>query len=115
MLLAQKSYGEGALALELYCARLVDVQRTGDAQAVAGAGAFALITGAGPIGLLTAAVCKAKGLTVAISEPSSLRRSRAAETGVADRILTEGQRIGVIITGGNVDLDRLPWTNGDAQ
>jgi len=38
MLLAQKSYGEGALALELYCARLVDVQRTGDAQAVAEAG-----------------------------------------------------------------------------
>ena len=33
MLLAQKSYGEGALALELYCARLVDAQRTGDAQA----------------------------------------------------------------------------------
>jgi butyryl-CoA dehydrogenase len=38
MLLAQKSYGEGALALELYCARLVDVLRTGDAQAVAEAG-----------------------------------------------------------------------------
>ncbi|MDB5847025.1 MAG: acyl-CoA dehydrogenase, partial [Rhodoferax sp.] len=33
MLLAQKAYGEGALALELYCARLVDEQRTGDAQA----------------------------------------------------------------------------------
>jgi alkylation response protein AidB-like acyl-CoA dehydrogenase len=29
MLLAQKSYCEGALALELYCARLVDEQRTG--------------------------------------------------------------------------------------
>ncbi|CAM3712967.1 acyl-CoA dehydrogenase [Paracidovorax anthurii] len=29
MLLAQKSYGEGALALNLYCARLVDEQRTG--------------------------------------------------------------------------------------
>ncbi len=28
MLLAQKSYGEGALALNLYCARLVDEQRT---------------------------------------------------------------------------------------
>ncbi len=33
MLLAQKSYCEGALALELYCARLVDTQKTGDAQA----------------------------------------------------------------------------------
>ncbi len=32
MLLAQKSYGEGALALELYCARLVDEQHTGSAQ-----------------------------------------------------------------------------------
>src|SRR3954451_21402781 len=29
MLLAQKSYGEGALALMLYCARLVDEQHTG--------------------------------------------------------------------------------------
>ena len=33
MLLAQKAYGEGALALELYCARLVDEQRTGEARA----------------------------------------------------------------------------------
>ncbi len=33
MLLAQKSYCEGALALNLYCARLVDEARTGDAQA----------------------------------------------------------------------------------
>ena len=32
MLLAQKAYGEGALALELYCARLVDEQHTGDAE-----------------------------------------------------------------------------------
>ncbi len=33
MLLAQKSYGEGALALNLYCARLVDEQATGSAAA----------------------------------------------------------------------------------
>ncbi len=33
MLLAQKSYGEGALALNLYCARLVDELATGDATA----------------------------------------------------------------------------------
>jgi alkylation response protein AidB-like acyl-CoA dehydrogenase len=33
MLLAQKSYCEGALALELYCARLVDEQRTGAPEA----------------------------------------------------------------------------------
>ncbi len=32
MLLAQKSYGEGALALELYCARLVDEHHTGAPQ-----------------------------------------------------------------------------------
>jgi butyryl-CoA dehydrogenase len=32
MLLAQKSYGEGALALALYCARLVDEQHTGHAE-----------------------------------------------------------------------------------
>jgi alkylation response protein AidB-like acyl-CoA dehydrogenase len=33
MLLAQKSYCEGSLALELYCARLVDEQHTGDSAA----------------------------------------------------------------------------------
>jgi len=33
MLLAQKSYCEGALALELYCARLVDEQHTGSTEA----------------------------------------------------------------------------------
>ena len=33
MLLAQKAYAEGALALELYCARLVDEQHTGGAGA----------------------------------------------------------------------------------
>lgn len=33
MLLAQKAYCEGALALELYCARLVDEQKTGNEQA----------------------------------------------------------------------------------
>jgi alkylation response protein AidB-like acyl-CoA dehydrogenase len=38
MLLAQKSYCEGALALELYCARLVDELHTGDAAGAAEAG-----------------------------------------------------------------------------
>ena len=37
MLLAQKSYCEGALALELYCARLVDEQHTGAPEAAADA------------------------------------------------------------------------------
>lgn len=49
-------------------------------------GDFALITGAGPIGLLTAAVLKAEGITVAISEPSSLRRQKALDTGVATHV-----------------------------
>ncbi|RVT48904.1 acyl-CoA dehydrogenase [Rubrivivax albus] len=35
MLLAQKAYAEGALALELYCARLVDEQHTGHETAAA--------------------------------------------------------------------------------
>ncbi len=38
MLLAQKSWCEGALALELYCARLVDEQRTGAPEDAAQAG-----------------------------------------------------------------------------
>ena len=38
MLLAQKAYCEGALALTLYCARLVDELHTGDAAAAADAG-----------------------------------------------------------------------------
>ena len=37
MLLAQKSWCEGALALNLYCARLVDEGRTGETQAAANA------------------------------------------------------------------------------
>ncbi len=38
MLLAQKSYVEGALALELFCARLVDEQHGGEPEAAARAG-----------------------------------------------------------------------------
>jgi butyryl-CoA dehydrogenase len=37
MLLAQKAYAEGALALCLYCARLVDEQKTGEREAAANA------------------------------------------------------------------------------
>lgn len=50
-------------------------------------GDFVLVGGAGPIGLLTAAVLKARGCTVAISEISELRRQRALDTGVADHAL----------------------------
>ncbi|AZG48454.1 2,3-butanediol dehydrogenase [Gordonia insulae] len=58
------------------------VERSG-----AQAGAVALITGAGPIGLLTAAVCKARGITTIISEPSSMRRQKALDAGVGDHIV----------------------------
>lgn len=50
------------------------------------AGDFALVGGAGPIGLLTAAVLKAQGITVAITELSDLRRQKALDTGVADHV-----------------------------
>lgn len=47
-------------------------------------GDYALVTGAGPIGLLTSAVLKAKGAKVIISELSPLRRQKALDSGVAD-------------------------------
>lgn len=55
------------------------VERAGGA----GPGDLAIVTGAGPIGLLTSAVLTAQGATVIISEPSSLRREKALSTGVA--------------------------------
>nr|WP_241476445.1 2,3-butanediol dehydrogenase [Nesterenkonia sp. YGD6]MCH8563621.1 2,3-butanediol dehydrogenase [Nesterenkonia sp. YGD6] len=50
------------------------------------AGGVAVVGGAGPIGLLTAAVLKAEGLTVFISELSEARKAKARETGVADEV-----------------------------
>ncbi|MDQ0734741.1 2,3-butanediol dehydrogenase [Arthrobacter agilis] len=47
-------------------------------------GDVALVGGAGPIGLLTAAVLRALGVTVVMSELSPLRRQKALESGVAD-------------------------------
>ncbi|MCP3426659.1 2,3-butanediol dehydrogenase [Rothia sp. AR01] len=52
------------------------------------AGDVAIIGGAGPIGILTAAVLKAEGLTVIVSEISELRRRKALETGVADHAIS---------------------------
>ena len=49
-------------------------------------GQIAIVGGAGPIGLLTAAVLKAEGLTVYISELSEARKSMALSTGVADEV-----------------------------
>ena len=52
----------------------------------AAAGQTAIVGGAGPIGLLTAAVLKAEGLTVYISELSDARKAMARKTGVADEV-----------------------------
>ncbi|MCT2184741.1 2,3-butanediol dehydrogenase, partial [Brevibacterium casei] len=57
------------------------------ARSDAAAGQVAIVGGAGPIGLLTAAVLKATGLTVYISELSEARKSMAESTGVADAVL----------------------------
>ncbi|MBM7815669.1 (R,R)-butanediol dehydrogenase/meso-butanediol dehydrogenase/diacetyl reductase [Brevibacterium paucivorans] len=52
----------------------------------AGEGDVAIVGGAGPIGLLTAGVLKASGLTVYISELSEARKEMARTTGVADEV-----------------------------
>lgn len=68
------------------------------------AGQVALVGGAGPIGLLTAAVLKAQGVTVIISELSGARKAKARETGVADHVLDpkEGDVVDAVkkLTGG---------------
>ena len=51
------------------------------------AGDVALIGGAGPIGLLTAAVLKGLGVTTIISELSGARKAKALSSGVADHVL----------------------------
>lgn len=51
------------------------------------AGDFALVGGAGPIGLLTCAVLKAMGAEVAVTELSQLRRQKALDAGVADHVI----------------------------
>ncbi|WP_210605080.1 2,3-butanediol dehydrogenase [Brevibacterium oceani] len=50
------------------------------------AGQVAIVGGAGPIGLLTAAVLKAEGLTVFVSELSEARKTKALSTGAADEV-----------------------------
>lgn len=50
------------------------------------AGDVAIVGGAGPIGLLTAAVLRASGLTVYVSELSAARKAMARDTGVADDV-----------------------------
>ena len=50
-------------------------------------GQTAVVGGAGPIGLLVAAVLKAKGLTTIVSEMSGARREKALSAGVADVVV----------------------------
>ncbi|PTL71514.1 2,3-butanediol dehydrogenase [Rathayibacter caricis DSM 15933] len=50
-------------------------------------GDTALIGGAGPIGLLLAAVLTAEGVRVIMSEPGAARQAMARETGVADVVI----------------------------
>ncbi|GGA74985.1 2,3-butanediol dehydrogenase [Pseudoclavibacter endophyticus] len=47
-------------------------------------GGVAVVGGAGPIGLLTAAVLRAYGMRTIVSEIAEVRRAKAQETGVAD-------------------------------
>lgn len=56
-------------------------------QTNAGEGQTAVIGGAGPIGLLLAAVLRAKGLTTIVSEVSAKRRAKAQTSGVADVVV----------------------------
>ncbi|MDN5722451.1 MAG: 2,3-butanediol dehydrogenase [Corynebacterium sp.] len=66
------------------------VQRSGLTEENA-AGKTAIIGGAGPIGLLTAAVLKAWGVRVVVSELSELRRQKALDSGVADLALNPAE------------------------
>jgi (R,R)-butanediol dehydrogenase/meso-butanediol dehydrogenase/diacetyl reductase len=50
-------------------------------------GQVAVVGGAGPIGLLVAAVLKAKGVKTNVSEVSTARREKAASSGVADVVV----------------------------
>lgn len=51
------------------------------------AGDMAIIGGAGPIGLLTAAILKGIGVTTIVSEVSAARKDKARSSGVADYVL----------------------------
>ncbi len=55
------------------------------------AGNVAVVGGAGPIGLLTAAVLKGIGVTTIITELSQARKDKARASGVADHVLDPGQ------------------------
>lgn len=55
-------------------------------------GGTAVIGGAGPIGLLTAAILKARGMRVVMSEVSAARKDIARSTGVADLVVDPSEQ-----------------------
>lgn len=55
------------------------------------AGDVAVVGGAGPIGLLTAAVLKGMGITTIVTELSEARKAKALSSGVADHVLDPSQ------------------------
>lgn len=65
------------LAVALHSVKHAGVQR----------GQTAVVGGGGPIGLLVAAVLKARGLTTIVSEISTARREKALSSGVADVVV----------------------------
>lgn len=71
-----------AALIEPLCVALHAVKRSG-----ARGGQTAVVGGAGPIGLLTAAILQAFGLKVVVSEVSDARKRIAKETGVADLVV----------------------------
>ncbi|HEY3572561.1 MAG TPA: 2,3-butanediol dehydrogenase [Arthrobacter sp.] len=56
------------------------------------AGDVAVVGGAGPIGLLTAAVLKGLGITTVVTELSAARKEKAVSSGVADHVLDPSEQ-----------------------
>jgi (R,R)-butanediol dehydrogenase/meso-butanediol dehydrogenase/diacetyl reductase len=72
-------------------------------------GQIAVVGGAGPIGLLVAAVLKAKGVKTIVSEVSTARREKADSSGVADVVVDpSSEDLGGVVAehsgGGGADL-----------
>lgn len=88
-----------AALLEPLAVAVHGVRRSG-----AQAGDTVLVGGAGPIGLLTAAVVRAIGATAIITEISQARKEVARQTGVADHILDPNE--------GNVAREARRLTDG---
>ncbi|MGW4346723.1 2,3-butanediol dehydrogenase [Streptomyces sp. NPDC004690] len=93
-----------AAVIEPLCVGYHAVRQSG-----AQAGDIAVVGGAGPIGLLTAASLKGIGATTIVSEISPARRETAVATGVADHVINPLEedlpaRIAEITGGSGVDV-----------